>query len=56
MAQDPARETIEPGAAGLPRGRDHDLDSAGDGTVSGQTDKVKECRHAINETRQGYLA
>ena len=41
MAQDPARKTTEPGAAGLPRGRDHDLDPAGDGTVSGQTDKVR---------------
>ena len=41
MAQDPARETIEPGAAGLPRGRDHDLDSAGDGTVSGQNYKLR---------------
>ena len=31
MAQDPARKTTEPGAAGLPRRRDHDLDPAGDG-------------------------
>lgn len=55
MAQDPAGKTTEPDTAGLSRGRDHDLDPAGDGTVSGQTDNVRRSIHAINETRQRYL-